>query len=103
MSYKRSSAHRLTCVQTTLQSILDIARRPSDNGRVSPYESKVKQYREKAGLTQEGLARELNVSRQTIVNIERGTNEPKVLLAIALGAILGVAVGELFWREVKGQ
>lgn len=62
------------------------------------YESNVKVYREKAGLTQEALARELGVSRQTVVNIERGANEPKVLLAIALGAILGVAVGELFRR-----
>jgi putative transcriptional regulator len=65
---------------------------------VPQYESNVKVYREKAGLTQEALARELGVSRQTVVNIERGANEPKVLLAIALGAILGVAVGELFRR-----
>jgi putative transcriptional regulator len=70
---------------------------------VSPYESRVKEYRERAGLTQEALARKLDVSRQTVVNIERGTNEPKVLLAIAIGAIFGVAVGELFRREVKGQ
>ena len=62
------------------------------------YESNVKAYREKKGLTQEALARELGVSRQTVVNIERGANEPRVLLAIALGAILGVAVGELFRR-----
>jgi putative transcriptional regulator len=82
---------------------LDTTNNPRQTEGVHTYESKVKHYREQAGLTQEGLARELNVSRQTVVNIERGTNEPKVLLAIALGAILGVAVGELFWREVKGQ
>ena len=62
------------------------------------YTSNLKTHRERVGLTQEALARELGVSRQTVVNIERGTNEPKVLLAIALGAILGVAVGELFIR-----
>lgn len=60
------------------------------------FESHVRQYREKAGLSQEALARQLNVSRQTVVNIERGANEPKVLLAMALAAILGVAIGELF-------
>lgn len=47
-------------------------------------------------MSQEALARELGVSRQTVVNIEKGLSEPKVLLAIALGAILGVALEELF-------
>ncbi len=63
------------------------------------YESAVKEYRERAGLSQEALARELGVSRQTVVNIERGLNEPKVLLAIAIGAILGVAIEQLFRKE----
>jgi len=60
------------------------------------FESRVRQYREKAGLSQEALARQLGVSRQTVVNMERGENEPKVFLAIAVGALLGVAISELF-------
>jgi putative transcriptional regulator len=60
------------------------------------YESRVREFRVKAGFTQEQLARQLGVSRQTVVNIEHGLNEPKVLLAIALGALLGAALGELF-------
>jgi len=63
---------------------------------VPPLQSNVREYRQKAGLSQEALARELGVSRQTVVNIEKGLSEPKVLLAIALGAILGVALEELF-------
>ena len=63
------------------------------------YQSNVKEYRERAGLSQEALARQLGVSRQTVVNIERGLSEPKVLLAIALGAALGVAIHELFRKE----
>lgn len=63
----------------------------------------MKVYREKKGLTQEALARELGVSRQTVFNIERGTNEPRVLLAIALGAILGVTVSELFGKGVNKE
>ena len=63
------------------------------------YQSNVKEYRERAGLSQEALARQLGVSRQTVVNIERGLSEPKVLLAIALGAALGVAIQELFRKE----
>lgn len=60
------------------------------------YESRVKEYRERKGLSQEALARQLGVSRQTVANIERGANEPKVLLAIALAGLLGVAVSKLF-------
>jgi DNA-binding XRE family transcriptional regulator len=60
------------------------------------YESNVKEHRERLGLSQEALARQLGVSRQTIVNIERGLSEPRVLLALAIAAALGVAVGELF-------
>ena len=74
---------------------------PGHTSYVPTYESKVKEFRERKGLTQEGLARELNVSRQTIVNIERGTNQPKVMLAIGIGAILGVAVADLFIKELK--
>jgi putative transcriptional regulator len=61
-----------------------------------PYESHVKEHRQRLGFTQEALARELGVSRQTIVNIERGLSEPRVLLAIALAATLGVAIQDLF-------
>lgn len=60
------------------------------------YESNVRQYREQAGLSQEALARQLDVSRQTIANIERGLSEPRVLLALAIAAALGVAIQELF-------
>jgi len=60
--------------------------------------STVREYREKAGLSQEALARKVEVSRQTIVNIERGS-EPRVLLALAIAAVLGVAVSDLFRRS----
>lgn len=63
------------------------------------YESNVKQYREQAGLSQEALARELGVSRQTIVNIEKGLSEPRVFLAIAICAVLGgIAITEMFGK-----
>ena len=63
---------------------------------VAIYESRVREYRQQAGLSQEALARQLGVSRQTVVNIEKGLNEPKVRLALALAAILGAAVADLF-------
>ena len=60
------------------------------------FESNVRAYREAAGLSQEALAREVEVSRQTIANIERGVSEPRILLALALALVLGVAVADLF-------
>lgn len=60
------------------------------------FASNVREYREALGLSQEALARELGVSRQTIVNIERGQSEPRVLLALALAAALGAAITDLF-------
>lgn len=65
---------------------------------MSTYSSSVKELRERAGLSQEALARQVGVSRQTVVNIERGANEPRVFLALALAAALGVAVDVLFRR-----
>lgn len=64
------------------------------------YESNLREYRERAGFTQEGLARELGVSRQTVVNIEHGVNEPRVLLALAIAGLVGVAVNELFKKHL---
>ena len=60
------------------------------------YESLVRDVRLRRGITQEALAEQLGVSRQTIVNIENGLSQPRVLLAIALGVALGVAVETLF-------
>lgn len=62
------------------------------------YRSRVREFREKKGISQEALARELRVSRQTIANIERGLSEPRVLLAIALAGVLGAAIADLFRR-----
>ena len=60
------------------------------------FESDLRQYREEAGLSQEALARQVDVSRQTIANIEGGVSEPRVLLALALAVALGVLVTDLF-------
>jgi putative transcriptional regulator len=66
-------------------------------GAQQSYESNVREYRESMGLSQEALARELGVSRQTIVNIEKGLSDPRVLLAIAICAVLGgIAINEMF-------
>lgn len=72
---------------------------PTATAPTPRYISTVREHREARGLSQEALAREVNVSRQTIVNIEQGLNEPKVLLALALAAVLCVAIDDLFSKK----
>ena len=52
-------------------------------------------------MTQEELALRTGVSRQTIMSIERGKTNPSVLLALKIGAALGVDVAEVFMMEGK--
>ena len=56
----------------------------------------VRVHRTIAGLTQEQLASEINVSRQTIHSIEGGKYIPSTVLALKLAALFRVTVEELF-------
>lgn len=47
-------------------------------------------------LTQADLARELGVSRQTIIAIEQGKYSPTLELAFRLARVLGAPLGEVF-------
>jgi putative transcriptional regulator len=83
-----------------MHSPLDSERVVVQASRVTRIESNVRERRLELGLSQEGLARKVGVSRQTIVNIEKGLSEPKVLLAIAIAGALGVVIlSDLFGRS----
>jgi putative transcriptional regulator len=56
----------------------------------------VASYREALELTQAQLAERAGISRLTIARIETDTQEPRVGVALALAAALGVPVEELF-------
>ncbi len=56
----------------------------------------VNHYRTKSGLTQEMLAEKVQVTRQTIISIEKGNYTPSVGLALRLAAVFGVSVEQLF-------
>lgn len=51
--------------------------------------------RTKVGWSQEFVARQIEVSRQTIMNWESGENKPNVDKAIKLAKLFGVTVDEL--------
>ncbi len=59
----------------------------------------LKERRQEAGLTQAELAEHCGVSRKTINTVENGVFVPSTLLALKLGAALGLKVEELFWVE----
>jgi putative transcriptional regulator len=56
----------------------------------------VYEYRSKYGLTQEELAAQVGVSRQTIISIEKGNYTPSVLLALKIAAAFKTSVEDLF-------
>lgn len=62
--------------------------------------NRIKEFRIKNGdMTQEELASKVNVSRQTIVYIEKGKFNPSVKLALKLARVLNCKVEDLFELE----
>ncbi|MFW9871327.1 MAG: helix-turn-helix transcriptional regulator [Candidatus Thorarchaeota archaeon] len=52
--------------------------------------------------TQEGLARRLGVTRQTIISIEKGSYNPSLLLAFKISRIFEMKIEEIFeYRDDK--
>lgn len=60
---------------------------------------RMKAARQDKGLSQEELARQAGVSRQTINMIERGDYNPSLNLCLGICRILGKTLDELFWEE----
>ena len=59
----------------------------------------MKKARAEKGLSQQGLADELGVSRQTINAIEKGDYNPTIKLCIGICKVLGLTLNDLFWEE----
>lgn len=60
-------------------------------------QNSVSKLRKKAGHTQAELANEVNVTRQTIIAIEKGDYVPSVLLAMKLAKCFKTTVEEVFY------
>ncbi len=58
--------------------------------------NRIKVYRAMHDLTQEGLANELGVTRQTILAIEKGKYDPSLDLAFKIARYFDVAIEEIF-------
>jgi putative transcriptional regulator len=60
-------------------------------------ENRIKSERERAGLTQAGLAELVGVSRKTVNTVENGVFTPSTILALKLAKALNTSVEQLFW------
>jgi putative transcriptional regulator len=69
------------------------------NDRVA---NNVREHRKNAGLTQEDLAAAMNVSRQTIISIEKGKYVPSLPLALKLARFFKCSTDDVFTLE-KGE
>jgi putative transcriptional regulator len=58
--------------------------------------NRIKEYRNKLGLTQEELAYKVGVRRETIVFLEQGKYNPSLKLAHDVSEVLGVSIDKLF-------
>jgi putative transcriptional regulator len=61
--------------------------------------NRLKEERERLGLTQAELAARVGVSRKTVNTVENRVFTPSALLAIKLAQALEVSVEQLFWIE----
>lgn len=62
-------------------------------------QNNVQYYRTNNKITQEELAKAVNVTRQTIIAIEKGNYTPSVLLALKIAKYFNTTVEKLFIIE----
>jgi putative transcriptional regulator len=61
--------------------------------------TRIKELRAKHDLTQEDLAKRVNVRRETIVFLEKGKYNPSLKLARDVAALFGMPIEEVFIFE----
>ncbi len=63
---------------------------------MSKFTCHLKKYRQLAGLTQEELARKVNVRRETIIRLEAGKYNPSLKLAIDISRAVNASIEDIF-------
>jgi putative transcriptional regulator len=61
--------------------------------------NRVREYRQIVGVSQNDLADQVDVSRQTINMIENDKYNPSLKLCIQLATVLKTDLNSLFWEE----
>jgi len=63
---------------------------------VPDFECRLKKYRQMKDLTQEQLAVQAGVRRETIMRLEKAQYNPSLKLAVDISRIVGVPIEEIF-------
>jgi putative transcriptional regulator len=64
-----------------------------------PIKTRMKEYRVKLNMSQEDLAKEVGVRRETIGNLENGKYNPSSKLTYDIAKVLKAPLEVLFWFE----
>jgi putative transcriptional regulator len=62
-------------------------------------QNNVQELRLNKNITQEDLAGLLDVTRQTIISIEKGNYIPSLLLAMKIAKVFKLKVEDIFWQK----
>jgi putative transcriptional regulator len=65
--------------------------------------NRIKVYRAMRNLTQEALAEQLGVTRQTILAIEKGKYDPSLELAFRISLLFRVPIDKMFFYESSSE
>lgn len=65
--------------------------------------NRIRELRARHRMTQADLAKAIDVSRQTIVAIEKGEYNPSILLVLRMAAIFDEPADTIFWLADKNQ
>ncbi|MDY3006482.1 helix-turn-helix transcriptional regulator [Anaerococcus porci] len=63
--------------------------------------NRLEEVRKEKGITQEELARALEVSRQTVGSLENGRYNPSIILAFKIASYFNLKIEEIFIYEEK--
>jgi len=61
--------------------------------------NRVKELRARLNLRQSDLAKEVDVTRQTILAIEKGRLNPSIVVSLKIAQVLGEPVGSVFYLD----
>ena len=93
-----------------MESKLDIKRKSDYNKckasltlEVGKCENKLEEIRKERGITQEDLAKILEVSRQTVGSLENGRYNPSIILAFKIARYFEMAIEDIFIYEEEND
>lgn len=68
-----------------------------------PLKNRLKEYRAKINVNQQEMGQLVDVSRQTISQIERGDYSPSVTLALKIAKVFNASVEDIFEYEEENK